>query len=75
MDNGLMSSPSCVLDYILHRAELPFPPSCTNCPRRTLVLFENLLDVGTNGAGIQTVLQGKVGRKGGVCGVYVFFFF
>lgn len=72
-----MSSPSCVLDDILHRAvqALPFPPPCVNCPRRTLVLLENLLDVGANRTGIQTVLQGKVGRKVWVCGVSLFFFY
>lgn len=53
VNHSFRSSSPCVLDYVLHRAVLPFPPPCTICPRRTLALLENLVDVGTNGTGIQ----------------------
>ena len=72
--NRLRSAPSCVLGSALRGAVLPFPPPCTNRPRRTLALLGSLLDVGTDGTGIQAVLQGKVGRKGGLCGVSHFLF-
>ncbi|XP_075288804.1 formylglycine-generating enzyme isoform X2 [Opisthocomus hoazin] len=55
--NRLRSAPSCVLGSALCGAVLPFPPPCTNRPRRTLALLGSLLDVGTDGTGIQAVLQ------------------
>lgn len=53
VNHSFRSSSPCVLDYVLHRAVLPFPPPCMICPRRTLALLENLVDVDTNGTGIQ----------------------